>query len=229
MFQIPQYELFPDIDENNHDKKILTKSQAVKFLNERFGFEPQVVFDAIESADNNFDYKSNLNPASGISRWGDINESIAQQLLTLGYQHERLNGQPTLINEKFNIQLVIMSANKALGNIDCPISSNCSKSSETESKIKLNQTDCGMETWFLYYPSRGHEIYQSDNPERIFEIAKPTAFYFVKEDKIFPINHESRLIFTEEGEPTSYISEFADEAINEDSFDIGYKTKGSDE
>ena len=51
----------------------------------------------------------------------------------------------------------------------------------------------------------------------------------VNEDKIFPINHESRLIFTQDGESTSYISEFADESINEDSFDIGYKVTGSDE
>lgn len=229
MFQISQYELFPEIDEINHDTKIITKSQAVEILNERFGFEPQLVFDAIKSADNNFDYKSNLNPASGISRWGDINESIAQQLLLLGYKHERLNGQPTLINEKYKIQLVVMSANKSIGNIDAPISSNCPKGSETETKIKLNQPDCEIETWFLYYPSRGHAIYQSDSPELIFEVAKPTSVYVVNEDKIFPINHESRLIFTQDGEPTSYISEFADESLNEDSFDIGYKVTGSDE
>ncbi len=225
-----QYEMFSWLNQHNKSEKPITDNEAVKLLLDFFGFDKQIVFDAILEADTKFSFKSNRNPAIGISRWGDINEYIAQQLEHLkGYEYRKNDGQPTLINKERNIQIIIMSGNKALGNIDLPISANCVKGKATQDKISLNSMKDEVKTWILYYPSKGHEIYENDNPNLVFELARPISFQKIGSKKIFPTDHDCRLMFVLKGETQSYISEFADEALNEDSFDIEYKLIGNDE
>lgn len=233
-YQAPQYELFSDLNSRNKDGELITNDEAKKVLKERFGFTPQVIFDAITNADDNFNMKTKVNCASGIARWGDIGENIALQLASNGVEFSRGRGQPTLTIISNNIQIIVMSSNEALGNMELPISSNCSKGIETRHKIDINRyrslTDEKLETWILYYPSRKHEIYQADDPSLIYELARPMS-YVEKNGKIFPTDHDCRLMFSSNSEINvqSYVSEFADESVNEDSFEIGYKNASSNE
>jgi len=233
-YRISQYELFSDLNNRNKDGELITNDEAKKVLKEKFGFIPQVIFDAIKNADQNFNMKTKVNCASGIARWGDIGENIALQLVSNGIEFSRDRGQPTLTIVNNNIQIIVMSSNEALGNMELPISSNCSKGTETRHKIDLNRyrnlTDKKLETWILYYPPRKHEIYQEDVPSLIYELARPMS-YVEKDGKIFPTDHDCRLMFSSdsENEVQSYMSEFADESVNEDSFEIGYKNASNEE
>lgn len=226
MYQVPQYEMFSDLDNHNKDGELITNEEATKILRDKFGFSPDVLFDAILKADENFNVKTKLNRSSGIARWGDIGEYIALQLIGKNIQYDCSSGQPTLTINDNNIQIIIMSGNNSLGNIDLPISSNCAKGIETKNKIDVNKyRDMGtkLETWILYYPSREHDLYLDDNPNLICELARPTSYEEMEDGKIFPTNHDCRLMFVSEGEIQSYITEFADETVNEDSFEIEYK------
>ncbi|WP_289115624.1 hypothetical protein [uncultured Psychrobacter sp.] len=138
-YQAPQYEIFSDLDSRNKDGELITNNEAIKVLKEKFGFTPQVVFDAIEKADQNFSMKTAVNCASGIARWGDIVENIALQLISSEIEFNREYGQPTLTIMGNNIQIIVMSSNDALGNMDLPISSNCSKGIETKNNIDINK------------------------------------------------------------------------------------------
>lgn len=233
-YQAPQYEMFSDLNSRNKDGELITNDEAVKVLKEKFGFTPHVIFNAIQKADENFNMKTKVNCASGIARWGDIGENIVLQLASSEIEFSRDLGQPTLTIISNNIQIIIMSSNDALGNMDLPISSNCSKGIETRHKIDVNRyrnmTGEKLETWILYYPSRKHEIYQKDDPSLIYELARPMS-YAEKDGKIFPTDHDCRLIFSSDSESNfqSYVSEFADESVNEDSFEIGYKNASNDE
>ena len=234
-YQAPHYELFSDLNSHNKDGELITNDEAKKVLKEKFGFTPQVIFNAIEKADENFNMKTKVNCASGIARWGDIGEKIALQLISSEIEFSRDLGQPTLTIISNNIQIIIMSGNDALGNMDLPISSNCSKGIETKHKIDVNKyrnmTGEKLETWILYYPSRKHDIYQEDNPSLIYELARPMSYIGMEDGKIFPTDHDCRLMFSSdlENEVQSYMSEFADESVNEDSFEIGYKNASNDE
>lgn len=227
MYQVQQYEMFSDLDSQNKDGELITNEEAKVFLRERFGFTSEIIFDAIRKADENFNLKTKLNCASGIARWGDTGEYIAQQLISDQVKYSRDGGQPTLTITDSNIQIIIMSGNDALGNIDLPISSNCSKGTATRNKIDVNKyrsmNASKVETWILYYPSRKHSLYEDDNPNLICELARPTSYEIMEDGKIFPTNHDCRLIFVSEGEIQSYVTEFADESVNEDSFEIEYK------
>ena len=88
-----------------------------------------------------------------------------------------------------------------------------------------------LETWILYYPSRKHEIYQEDDPSLIYELARPMSYIEMDDGKIFPTDHDCRLMFSSdsENEVQSYMSEFADDSVNEDSFEIGYKNASNEE
>ncbi len=234
-YQAPQYEIFSDLDSRNKDGELITNNEAIKVLKEKFGFTPQVVFDAIEKADQNFSMKTAVNCASGIARWGDIVENIALQLISSEIEFNREYGQPTLTIMGNNIQIIVMSSNDALGNMDLPISSNCSKGIETKNNIDINKyrgiTSKNLETWILYYPSRKHEIYEEEFPILIYELARPMSYIETEDGKIFPTDHDCRLMFSadSENEVQSYMSEFADESVNEDSFEIGYKNASDDE
>ena len=233
-YQAPQYEMFSDLNSRNKDGELINNEEAIKVLKEKFGFTPQVIFNAIQKADENFNMKTKVNCASGIARWGDIGENIVLQLVSSEIEFSRDLGQPTLTIISNNIQIIIMSSNDALGNMNLPISSNCSKGIETRHKININRyrnmTGEKLETWILYYPSRKHEIYQEDDPSLIYELARPMS-YIEKDGKIFPTDHDCRLIFSSDSESNiqSYVSEFADESVNEDSFEIGYKNASNDE
>lgn len=234
-YQAPHYELFSDLNSHNKDGELITNDEAKKVLKEKFGFTPQVVFNAIEKADDNFNMKTKVNCASGIARWGDIGENISLQLISSEIEFSRDLGQPTLTIISNNIQIIIMSGNDALGNMDLPISSNCSKGIETKHKIDVNKyrnmTGKKLETWILYYPSRKHDIYQEDNPSLIYELARPMSYIEMEDGKVFPTDHDCRLMFSSdlENNVQSYMSEFADESVNEDSFEIGYKNASDDE
>ncbi|MBP3947201.1 hypothetical protein [Psychrobacter sp. K31L] len=235
MYQVPQYEIFSDLDSRNTDGELINNSEAVEILKNKFGFTPQVIFDAIQKADQNFNMKTKVNCASGIARWGDIGENIALQLISNEIEFNRDQGQPTLTILNNNIQIIIMSSNDALGNMNLPISSNCSKGIETKHKIDVNKyrnmTNKKLETWVLYYPSRKHDIYQDDVPNLIYELARPMSYIEMEDGKIFPTDHDCRLMFSSdsEGEVQSYMSEFADDSVNEDSFEIGYKNASNEE
>lgn len=227
MYQVPQYEMFSDLDSHNKDGELITTKEATEILKIKFGFTPDVLFDAIQKADENFNVKTKLNRASGIARWGDVGESIALQLVDQNIEYDCSSGQPTLTITDSNIQIIIMSGNDALGNIDLPISSNCPKGIATRNKIDVNKyrssSATKLETWILYYPSRKHNLYQDDSPNLICELARPTSYEVMEDGKIFPTNHDCRLMFVPEGEIPSYVTEFADESVNEDSFEIEYK------
>ncbi|MGP5435336.1 hypothetical protein [Psychrobacter alimentarius] len=234
-YQAPQYEMFSDLNSRNKDGELITSEAAIKVLKEKFGFTPQIIFNAIEKADQNFNMKTSVNCASGIARWGDIGENIALQLISNEIKFNRDQGQPTLTITDSNIQIIIMSSNNNLGNMDLPISSNCSKGIETKHKIDVNKyrnmTDKKLETWVLYYPSRKHEVYEEDSPSLIYELARPMSYIVMDDGKIFPTDHDCRLMFSSdsENEVQSYMSEFADESVNEDSFEIGYKNASNEE
>jgi len=234
-YQAPQYEMFSDLNSRNKDGELINNDEAIRVLKEKFGFTPQVIFDAIQKADQNFNMKTTVNCASGIARWGDIGENIALQLISNDIEFSRDQGQPTLTIVSNNIQIIIMSSNDALGNMDLPISSNCSKGIETKHKIDINKyrnmTGEKLETWVLYYPSRKHEIYQDDAPSLIYELARPMSYIEMDDGKIFPTDHDCRLMFSSdsENEVQSYMSEFADDSVNEDSFEIGYKNASNEE
>ena len=95
--------------------------------------------------------------------------------------------------------------------------------------IYRNSNSEKLETWILYYPSRKHGLYDADDPNLICELARPTSYQVIKSGKIFPTNHDCRLMFTSKGEIQSYVSEFADESVNEDSFEIEYKDASNEE
>ena len=232
MYQVSQYEMFSDLDSRNKDGELISNDEAIDILEEKFGFEPQILFDAIHKADDNFNLKTKLNCGSGMARWGDVGEYIALQLMPKGITYSRDKGQPTLFITDANIQIIIMSGNAAVGNINLPISSNCVKGIETKNKIDINKyrnmNSSKLETWILYYPSRKHSLYEEDNPNLICELARPTSYEVKKSGKIFPTDHDCRLMFTSEGNVQSYVSEFADESVNEDSFEIGYKNASND-
>lgn len=233
MYQEPQYEMFSDLDSHNKDGELINNKKAIEILKDKFGFEPQILFDALLKADGNFNLKTKLNRGSGMARWGDIGEHIALQLVPKGVLYNCDSGQPTLVITDSNIQIIIMSGNDAVGNIDSPISSNCAKGVETKNKIDSNiyrnSNSEKLETWILYYPSRKHGLYDADDPNLICELARPTSYQVIKSGKIFPTNHDCRLMFTSKGEIQSYVSEFADESVNEDSFEIEYKDASNEE
>lgn len=234
-YQAPQYEMFSDLNHRNKDGELITNDEARRVLKAKFGFTPQVIFNAIEKADQNFKMKTRVNCASGIARWGDIGENIALQLISSEIKFSRDQGQPTLNIINNNIQIIIMSSNDALGNMELPISSNCSKGIATKHKIDINKyrsmTGKRLETWILYYPSRKHGIYQDDEAVLICELARPMSYIEMEDGKIFPADHDCRLMFSSdsENEVQSYMSEFADESVNEDSFEIGYKNASNEE
>lgn len=228
-YQAQQPDLFPEVALNNKKGRVITNDEALQILKDEFEIDIQVIFDALIKADGNFNLKSNMNSAKGIARWGDINQFIGEQIILQGYSFNVIKGQPTLINKEKNIQIIIMAGDNNLGDIDVPITAKCVKGYATQEKIALNQIKDNIQTWILYYPSKDHIIYEQDNPNLIFEIAKPTSYQIVDDGKVFPIDHVTRLIFISKGEIQSYSSEFADEAINEDSFDIGYKLTGNNE
>lgn len=235
MYQVPQYEMFSDLDNRNKDGELITNEEAIRVLKEKFGFTPQIIFDAIQKADENFNMKTTVNCASGIARWGDIGENIALQLVSSEVNFSKDRGQPTLTILSNNIQIIVMSSNDNLGNKDLPISSNCAKGMETKRKIDTNKyrnmLSEKLESWILYYPSRKHEIYQEDSPSLIYELARPMSYIETPDGRIFPADHDCRLMFSadSENEIQSYMSEFADESVNEDSFEIGYKDASNDE
>ena len=138
-YQAPQYEMFSDLNSRNKDGELINNEEAIKVLKEKFGFTPQVIFNAIQKADENFNMKTKVNCASGIARWGDIGENIVLQLVSSEIEFSRDLGQPTLTIISNNIQIIIMSSNDALGNMNLPISSNCSKGIETRHKIDINR------------------------------------------------------------------------------------------
>ena len=231
MYQVSQYEMFSDLDSRNKDGELINNDEAIDILKGKFGFEPQILFNAIHKADDNFNLKTKSNFGSGMARWGDVGEYIALQLRSKGIVYSRDKGQPTLFITDSNIQIIIMSGNAAVGNINLPISSNCVKG--IENKIDINKyrniNSSKLETWILYYPSRKHSLYEEDNPNLICELARPTSYEIKKSGKIFPTDHNCRLMFSAKDEVLSYVSEFADESVNEDSFEIGYKNASNEE
>lgn len=60
MYQAPQYEIFSDLDSRNTDGELIDNSEAVEILKNKFGFTPQVIFDAIQKADQNFNMKTKV-------------------------------------------------------------------------------------------------------------------------------------------------------------------------
>ena len=108
-YQAPQYEMFSELNSRNKDGELINNDEAIKLLKEKFGFTPQVIFDAIQKADQNFNMKTTVNCASGIARWGDIGENIALQLISndIEFNQEYNHTNKGKINNKPKSLLII--------------------------------------------------------------------------------------------------------------------------
>ncbi|MEC7118921.1 MAG: hypothetical protein VXW65_03325 [Pseudomonadota bacterium] len=163
-----------------------------------------VIPEAIQDANNSLALKTYFNPSRPIARWGDICEQACLRLLSGGWKQKKIHGQPCLINQAGNIQIIFMSPNDALCDEMGIISSSYPKGIATELKLLANKCHYSEQKFirtFIVYYQPCSQIDNMDSNTIPFEIAYAVGIHRIKESreksKCYPTNHTLRLMFSE--------------------------------